>query len=450
MAPAVSLVAYVLFSTSGMDPIIAVTFSITLLTAIWWVTEALPIPATSFVPLVLFPFFGVLTHKEASASFGAHIILLIMGGFMVAKGLEKSQLHKRLALNILQLVGARGGKMLVLAFMISGALLSMWISNTATTLVLMPIALAVISQLPDKRMALPIILGVAFSCNVGGIATLIGTPTNLVFAGVYEEISGEEFGFLRWAKLGLPVMLIGLPLIWLWLTRNLKGRLAVDVPSPGSWTTPERRVSLVFLAIVLLWVFRLEPFGGWSGLLNIKTAGDSTVALLGVVLMFLVPSGAGKGDRLLDWKTAVDIPWDMLILFAGGLTIAKAFQVSGAAALIGGQLSIVTQIHPFLLILTVCLVVSFLTEITSNMATTSLLMPVLAAAAATANLPIELMMIPATMSASCAFMLPVATAPNAIAYGTGRLHISEMAREGFALNIIMGFVVSTVCYVGLV
>jgi len=433
-----------------MDPIIAVTFSITLLTAIWWVTEALPIPATSLVPFVLFPLFGVLTHKEASASFGAHIILLIMGGFMVAKGLEKSQLHKRLALNILQFVGARGGKMLVLAFMISGASLSMWISNTATTLVLMPIALAVISQLPDKRMALPIILGVAFSCNIGGITTLIGTPTNLVFAGVYEEISGDEFGFLRWVTLGLPVLLIGLPLIWLWLTRNIAGQIAVEVPSPGAWTTPERRVSWVFLCIVLLWVFRLEPFGGWSGLFNIKTAGDSTVALLGVLLMFLVPSGAAKGDRLLDWKTAVNIPWDMLLLFAGGLTIAKAFQVSGAAALIGGQLSGVTEIHPFLLMLAVCLVVSFLTEITSNMATTSLLMPVLAAAAVGADLPIELMMIPATMSASCAFMLPVATAPNAIAYGTGHVHIAEMAREGVVLNVIMAVVVSTVCYVGLV
>ena len=445
-SPLCALVLFFVLRASGIEQSICLTLAITLLTAIWWVTEALPIPATSLVPFVLFPLFGVLTHKEAAAGLGAHVILLLMGGFMIAKGLEKSNLHERMALNILEKVGARGGKGLVFAFMISGALLSMWISNTATCLVLMPIAMAVLSQLNDKRMYLPVILGIAFSCNLGGIATLVGTPPNLIFAGVYEEVAGKEFGFMQWMKIGLPVVMIGLPLMALWLTRNVTRGTPIDLPKQSAWATAEKRVLCIFGVVVGLWVFRLEPFGGWSGWLNINTAGDSTVALLGVVLMFLIPSGSDKGERLLDWKTATDIPWGMLLLFAGGITIAKAFQVSGTAEWIGGSLSATTQMHPFLLILSICLAVTFLTEITSNTATTTLLMPILAAAATSASLPIELMMVPAAMSASCAFMLPVATAPNAIAYGSGHVSMKQMAREGVVLNLIMALVISASCY----
>lgn len=448
--PVSAIILFFTLSANGIDQNIAITLAITLLTAAWWVTEALPIPATSLLPFVLFPLFGVLTHKEAAAGLGAHVILLLMGGFMIARGLEKSNLHKRLALNILKTVGGRGGKGLVFAFMISGALLSMWISNTATCLVLMPIALAVISQLDDKRMSVPVILGIAFSCNLGGIATLVGTPPNLIFAGVYEEVAGQEFGFLQWMKIGFPVVLIGLPLMALWLTRNVVTGEPVELPAPDNWSTAEKRVMAVFGLIVCLWIFRLEPFGGWSGALNIKTAGDSTVALLGVVLMFLIPSGKAKGDRLLNWETAVDIPWGMLLLFAGGITVAKAFQVSGTAEWIGGGLSATTEMHPFLLILSICLAVTFLTEITSNTATTTLLMPILAAAATAASVPIEIMMIPAAMSASCAFMLPVATAPNAIAYGSGHVSMKQMAREGLTLNLMMAVIISSLCYLVLI
>ena len=444
--PVGAIILFFILTANGIDQSICYTLAITLLTAIWWVTEALPIPATSLLPFVLFPLFGILTHKEAAAGLGAHVILLLMGGFMIAKGLEKSELHKRMALNILAKVGGRGGKGLVFAFMISGALLSMWISNTATCLVLMPIALAVVNRLDDKHMNAPIILGIAFSCNLGGIATLVGTPPNLVFAGVYEEVSGHEFGFLQWMKIGFPVVLIGLPLMALWLTRNLVTGEPVHLPGPGRWTTAERRVIWIFALIVALWVFRLEPFGGWSRLLDIKTAGDSTVALLGVGLMFLIPSGTKKDDRLLDWKAASDIPWGMLLLFAGGITIARAFQISGTAEWLGSALSSTTSMPPFLLVFSICLAVTLLTEITSNVATTTLLMPILAATATAASIPIELMMVPATISASCAFMLPVATAPNAIAYGTGHTSMKQMAREGVVLNLIMALVISTICY----
>ena len=434
---------------AGIPKPIAITLGITLLTAIWWVTEALPIPATSLVPFVLFPVSGVLTYQQAAMGFGQHIILLLMGGFMIAKGLEKSNLHHRVSLSILSKLSGKSARRLIFGFMLSGAFLSMWISNTATCLVLMPIALAVLRELDEQKLYAPVILAIAFSCNLGGIATLIGTPPNLVFAGIYQQQTGQEFSFLSWIKIGLPVVVIGLPILALWLSRNLDNIKAVHLAPPGFWTTPEKRVLIVFMIIVSLWVFRLEPFGGWSTLLGFAKAGDSTVALLGVVLMFLIPSGKGKGDRLLDMDTALDIPWGMLLLFAGGLTIAKAFQLSGTAEWIGASLSAVSSLHPILLIAAICLSVTFLTEITSNVATTTLLMPILAAAAINASLPIELLMIPAAMSASCAFMLPVATAPNAIAFGSGHVTIKQMAREGVVLNLLMAAVITSVCYLQL-
>ena len=450
LVPVLAVITGLILNANGVSLPIVLTLSITLLTAGWWITEALPIPATSLVPFVLFPAAGVLTYQDAALGLGQHVILLLMGGCMIAKGIEKSNLHERIALGILQAVGSGSGFRLVFAFMLSSALLSMWISNTATCLVLMPIALAVLSQINQPRLAIPLVLGVAYACNLGGLGTLVGTPPNLIFAGVYEQISDAEFGFAKWMKIGLPIVVLGLPLIALWLARGI-GRLEhIELPKPANWSPPEVRVLLVFAVIVFLWVFRLEPFGGWSSLVGFAKAGDSTVALLGVVLMFLIPSGAKKGDRLLDWESAVDIPWGMLLLFASGLTIAKAFQVSGTAELIGTSLTGVMSLPPYLLILSMCLAVSFLTEITSNTATTTLLMPILAAAASTSNLPIELLMIPAAISASCAFMLPVATAPNAIAYGTGQVSINAMMREGLILNLILAFIVSGVCYFALI
>lgn len=421
--------------------VIAVTLAITALTAIWWISEALPIAATSLVPVVLFPVFGVLTHKQAAASFGSHIIILLMAGFMLAKGIEKSGLHKRLALNMLQLTGGRSGRPLIFAFMLSAAFLSMWISNTASCLVLMPIALGVLSQLKDEKLTIPLILAVAFACNLGGIATLVGTPTNLVFAGVYEEITHKEFSFLSWLKIGLPTVFIGIPLVGLWLGRNLTKGEPIAVPQAESWNSHERRVCIIFAVVVLLWVFRLEPFGGWSALFANTTAGDSTVALLGVLLMFLTASGNNQQTRLLDWQTAVDIPWHMIMLFAGGICIAKAFQLSGTAEVIGQSFAIFSHWPTVLVIFAVCLMLTFLTEITSNVATTTLFMPIMAAAAQQLGLSVETLMLPAAMSASCAFMLPVATAPNAIAYGTGKVSFSAMAKEGLLINLLMACVI---------
>ncbi|WP_375201387.1 SLC13 family permease [Hyphococcus sp.] len=430
--------------SSGLPQPIVATIAITALTAFWWVSEALPIPATSLVPFALFPLAGVLDQRQAAAALGSYVIILLMASFMLSKALERSGAHERLALYMINLVGG-SGRRLVIGFMVAAAVLSMWISNTATTLMLATMALAILSRTDDPKLGPALLLGIAYAASFGGTATLIGTPPNLIFADNFLRATGEEFSFLRWMSIGLPIVIIGIPVMALWLTRNLGGVETPKLADPGPWRTDEKRTLIVFAIAILLWVTRIEPFGGWSGALGMEAAGDSTVAVFAVLLMFLVPDG--KGGALLDWKAAGDIPWGMLLLFAGGICIASGFRASGLDALIGEQLSGLTTAPVFLMMIGLCLSVTFLTEVTSNTATANLLMPLLAAVAAGAGVKPELLMIPAVISCSCAFMLPVATAPNAIIYGTGRVSIARMAREGSALNVIVAFIVASVCYV---
>jgi len=295
IAPSLAIVLFLVMRAASIDFAASATAAITLLTAWYWATEALPIPATSLIPFALFPLFGVLNHKTAAAGMGSHIILLMLGGFLMAKALERSGAHRRFAVMILHAVGQNSQKRLVLAFMLAGALLSMWVSNTATCLMLMPIVLACIKQVDDKRLNAPLVLAVAYACSIGGIATLIGTPPNVIFAGVYEEISGREFGFLDWMAIGGPVVVCLLPVAWLWLTRGVSGECRVELPELGAWEQDERRVITVFSFVILLWVFRSQPFGGWSGLLGVSGVGDATVAMFGALLMFAVRSE--KGDE---------------------------------------------------------------------------------------------------------------------------------------------------------
>ena len=429
LGPTVACAIFFLMRFNGIEYSPSITAGITLLTAWWWATEALPIPATSLIPFAAFPLFDVMNHKQAAAGLGSHVILLLMGGFIMAKALEKTGAHERFAMLILRAVGSKSNKQLILAFMLAAAFLSMWVSNTATCLMLMPIALASLDQINNPKMAVPLILSVAYACSIGGIATLIGTPPNVIFAGIYEEFAGQEFGFLAWLRIGLPIVVVILPLAWIWLTRYVSGNCSVELPARQAWSTDQKRVVAVFGLIVALWIFRSEPFGGWSGGLNIQGVGDSSIALLGAALMFLVRSKRGGG--LLDWPTAATIPWGVLLMFGAGITIAKAFFESGLAELIGVFLSgVIGGLPIIVLILLICLMVTFMTELNSNVATTTLIIPILAAAATATGLSPELLMIPATISASCAFMLPVATAPNAIAYATEQVSVRQMMREG--------------------
>ncbi len=429
----------------GFEHNAAITAGITVLTVTWWVSEALPIPVTSLVPFALFPLFGILSHTEVSSAFGSHVILLLMGAFMLSKSLERAGVHKRLAVMMVNAIGAHSKKRLVLGFMVATAALSMWISNTATVLIMLPIALAVLSQVPERSLKVALILGIAYSASVGGIGTLIGTPPNVIFAGLYEQQSGQEFSFLTWMMVGIPCVVIAIPMMAIWLTRKLKGPLNVELPILGEWQTDEIRTLVVFGLAVLAWITRNEPFGGWSDLFGIPLAGDSTVALAAVVLMFLVPNG--KGERLLDWQTAVNIPWGMLLLFAGGIALAKGFTASGLSLLIGNGLSSFTEFPLVVTILLLCLSVTYLTEITSNTATATLLMPILYIVGINYGVDPAVLMIPAAMAASCAFMLPVATAPNAIAYGTGEIEIKDMVKEGAILSFAISSMLGLVTYV---
>lgn len=448
IGPLLAVIFYFSLLAVGVADKPSIAASITLLTVIWWITEAIPIPATSLVPFALLPMFGILDHKAVASSLGSHVILLLMGAFMLSKALEKSGAHERLAVYMVKLVGVSSGRRLVLGFMLAAGLLSMWISNTATTLIMLPMALAILSHVDNRKLKVALILGIAYAASVGGLGTLIGTPPNIIFAAIYEENTGTEFGFFAWMKIGVPVVLISLPIMALWLTRNVKLEHEIVLPKLEKWRAEEKRTLIVFGVTALAWITRGEPFGGWSALLDIKIAGDSTVALLAVVVMFVVPNG--KGGRLLDWKTANSIPWGMLLLFAGGIAIAKGFAASGLSTMLGQWLTSLSSLPPILMILTICLVVTYLTEITSNTATATLLMPILAVAAISSGLDPKVLMIPAAMAASCAFMLPVATAPNAIAYGTGEIEIQDMVKEGFILSIIVSSVVAMVCYAFLI
>ncbi|BCG65755.1 MAG: solute carrier family 13 [Methyloprofundus sp.] len=423
---------------------LAWTAAITLFTVIMWVTEAIPIPAASLIPFALFPFAGVLTHKQVSAALGSHVILLLMGGFMLSKSLEKSGVHRRLAIYMVRLVGVNNGRCVVIGFMFAAAILSMWISNTATTLILLPIALAALQGIDDETMATALMLGIAYAASLGGIGTPIGTPPNVIFMSIYQEATGKEVDFITWMQTGVPIVIIGIPLMALWLTRKVSLTQHFVLPELGAWRPAEKRVLIVFGLVALTWVTRKL----WSDWLGLTGVGDSTIALLGVVLMFMIPNGEKHGT-LLDWETASDIPWGMLLLFAGGIAIAKAFIASGLSDKMAGMLTSLSSLPVFVLILCICLFVTFLTEFTSNTATATLLMPILATAGVAAGVDPQILMMPAAISASCAFMMPVATAPNAIVYGANKFHIKDMAREGFVLNIMLAFIISGVCYITL-
>ena len=456
--PVFGFVVGIISIALGLDIVAGITLWITVWTASWWVFEAVPIPVASLVPLSLLPLFGVLDSKQVAQAYGHKLVLLLLGGFLLSRAMEKSGAHRRIALKMVSLCGGGGGKSLVLGFMVASAGLSMWISNTATTLMMLPMVIAVLEGAEDKKIRIPLLLGVAFAANAGGIGTPIGTPPNMVMIGYYETIKGIEISFLEWMKVGIPISIIMVVVIWLWLTRNIKSKSAIPLPDPGSWRKEEKRTLCVFFFTALAWMTRSSPFGGWKGFFGLVSesdiglynilanANDASVAFIAVIVLFCVPSGNKKEEKLLDWETANQIPWGLIILVGSGICLGTAISESGLSGSIAGLLMGIEKVETVVLILCVALLVTFLTEITSNTATTVILMPILGAAATASRVDPTLLLIPAAISASCAFMLPVATMPNAVVYGTGEFSIKQMVREGFVLNLIGALVVTTICY----
>ena len=444
LGPILACTAGFLLLMSGFSWDAAITLSIAIICVVWWIFGPIPIPVTSLIPLVALPMTGVLSMEQTSAAYGHYLVLLLLGGFILSTAMEKSGAHLRVALTMVRAFGGTSSRRLVFGFMAASAMLSMWISNTATTLMLLPVALAVIEKARDPALPIPLLLGIAYAASVGGIGTPIGTPPNVAFMAIYSEKVGADISFLTWMTWGIPVVLVFLPVVGFWLTRNLRYTGGVDLPEVGDWKTAERRVMYVFALTAFAWITRSEPFGGWSALFSLDQTNDSMVALSAVVIMFLVPDGDGK--KLLDWDTAKKIEWGLLILFGGGIAIAKAFGESGLSESLGQAVSVLSAWHPYAILVAICLSVTFMTEMTSNTATTLLLMPILAAAAIAVGMDPRLLMVPAAMSASCAFMLPVATAPNLVMFSTGRFGVDRMVKEGLALNLLGALVISSLCF----
>lgn len=446
LGPALAVLSFFLSHyAAGMPSAAAYTLAITLWVAWWWISEALPLPVTSLLPFVLLPLTGVLSETASLAALGNPIILLFMAAFMLAKAVEHSGVHKRIALALIRLIGDGSGQRVIFAFMTATAVLSMWISNTAAVLALLPVALALADACDDASFQRALLLGLAYAASVGGIATLVGTPPNLIFASVYQTTTGQAFGFLAWLKIGIPLVVISIPVMAWWLGRHVRHHIRLELPPVEAMTSAEKRVMAIFASVILLWVFRTAPFGGWLGWLQLPMIGDASVALLGVLAMFIVRDS--QGQPLLTWQLASTIPWGILLLFAGGITLAQGFVSSGLSSIIGDALVGLTALPTWLLVLAIALIVSFLTEVTSNTATATLLMPVMAATGVALGLPVEVLMITATIACSCAFCLPVATPPNSIVFAAERISMQDMVREGMVLNILLALITTLVVMV---
>ena len=433
----------------GQSSAMVVTAVVAWLCMTWWIFEPIPIPVTSLLPMAVLPMAGVLTVEQVGASVGSPLIVLLLGGFLLSRGMESTGAHHRVALSVVNLVGGHQPRRRVLGFMLAGALLSMWISNTASALMLLPVALAVLASCSDREaLAVPLLLGLAWSCSIGGLGTPIGTPPNLILVQVYQENTGATISFSQWMSWGVPVIALLLPMAWWWVTRALPRELRVTLPQVGPWRSGERRVLAIFSLTALAWITRAEPFGGWRQWLDLPAANDASVALLAVIVLFIVRDR--EGESLITWKQASEIPWGVLLLFGGGICLARAFVASGLSAEVGEALTLVTVLPALAMMLILAFSVTFLTEATSNTATTALLMPVLVVVALAADIDPLWLMVPAVMSASCAFMLPVATAPNAVVFGTGELPIQRMVRDGFVLNLVGAAVIALTMWVILV
>ena len=447
--------------------------------AIWWLTEATHITVTALLPIALFPLFGIANIKDATAPYASHIIYLFLGGFIIATAIQRWNLDRRIALVILRSIGSTPSR-IVGGFMLATAFLSAFISNTATTAMMLPIGLSVIVLLAANQsknentnnyaFATCIMLGIAYAANIGGIATIIGTAPNLfVVSFIKDAIAApyqKDISFLEWSKIGVPVVCILLPVCWWILTKLIYKVDSVKVnhsiaflksesQALGKMSYEEKAVSSVFLFTIILWLSRsflqsleiniqddvYKPLAGLT---------DSSIAIFSAILLFIIPVGKFKQDHsnrfILQWENLRDLPWDILVLLGGGLSLAAAVQANGVTEFIGAQSMVLSSMPPFLILLIVISSVVFLTELTSNTATTATLVPVLAAVAPIFNIHPYLLIIPASIAASCAFMLPIATPPNAIVFGSGHITMQQMRKSGFWLNLVCLTILTLLVY----
>ncbi|QFU81229.1 SLC13 family permease [Natronorubrum aibiense] len=461
LGPILFALIYLAPTPAGLEPAGQAVAAVTAWVAVWWMSEAIPIPATSLLPIVLFPLTGALPVEETTPSYGHPLVFLFMGGFFLAMAMQRWGLHRRIALRTIKLVGTKPSR-LILGFMIATAFLSMWVSNSATVMMMVPIALAVIYQTADLvnetgleidtsegnfSFGIALMLCIAYGASVGGVATLIGTPPNILFAGQAGELFDTTIGFAEWMLYGVPISIVGLAAVYVYVTRIAMSPQFDQLPmgadtidrelrALGPMSSPERRVLVVFIGMAAAWIGAslLEPLAG----ITPPDDADTIVAIGGALVLFTLPTKTEDGDHtfLLDWSNAVDIPWGVILLFGGGLAIAAGFGETGLAVWIGEQLQLLEGVSMLLILLAVVMITIFLTEVTSNTATTAMLMPILAGVAVGISVHPYGLMIAGATAASFAFMLPVATPPNAIVFGSGYISLPQMARVGAGLNVI--------------
>ncbi|VEE15311.1 SLC13 family permease [Ectopseudomonas mendocina] len=456
LGPLLLLVCLLTEPPAGLSSAAWATIGLTLLMATWWSTEAIPIPATSLLPILLIPALDIDSLNAATAPYANPTIYLFLGGFVLGLAMERWNLHKRIALMTLLAMGSKPSRQIA-GFMMATAFLSMWVSNTATTIMMLPIGLSVIGMLTGEksasdadreRFATALLLAIAYAASVGGIATLIGTPPNALLAAFLADNYDVQIGFGQWMLLGVPVAVLMLAFIWWWLTRggfNLAGHdstqlIRSELAELGPLSRGEKLVALVFVVTALAWVFQ-PLIGEWVSGVN-----DTSIAIAAALALFIIPVDTKQRVFLMDWESASKLPWGVLLLFGGGLSLAGVIRSTGLAEWIAQSLGALGALPVIAMIGVVVLVIIFLTEVTSNTATAAAFLPLLGALAVSQGMPAELLAIPAAIAASCAFMMPVATPPNAIVFGTGHMKIQSMIKAGFALNLFGVVLVTLICY----
>ncbi|NHF61117.1 SLC13/DASS family transporter [Flavobacteriaceae bacterium TP-CH-4] len=440
------------------------TAAVAILMIIWWVSEAIPIYITAFLPVALFPFLGIMTSTETTKNYGHDYVLMLLGAFILAKGIENQRLHKRIALSTIKLLGT-SKRHIILGFMLVTAFLSMWITNMAVVLIMLPIATALIQKEPleqRKKFGLALLLGIAYAASIGGTGTLIGTPPNLVFAGLVTTLypNAPVIDFLEWMKIGLPVVILFVPIVWFYLINHFKihhrmeggSNIATDtLKTLGSITKGEKRVFYIFLITALGWIFKKDlvlgfvTIPGWGSLLGVEAyIHDSTVALFGAIALFITSDG--KGNRLMTWDATKEVPWGVAMFLGGGLALGAAFNNSGLAKWIGNSFTSLASLPDFIIILLIVGLIIFITEVNSNTATATIFLPILAAMAVAGSIHPLLVMIPATFACSFAFMLPSGTGTNTVIFASDQITIAEMAKTGFWLNLLFIFLLPLLLY----
>jgi sodium-dependent dicarboxylate transporter 2/3/5 len=459
LGPAVALFLLIFVDLDPAHAVVTRTAAVAILMAIWWITEAIPIPATALLPVALFPLLGIMSGKAVAATYFNNIIFLFIGGFIMALAMQRWNLHRRIALWIVRLIGT-GPKLIVLSFMVATAFLSMWISNTATTMMMVPIAMSVIIKFREgestpgvNRFAVALLLGIAYAASIGGMATLIGTPPNLALVKIFAITfpKAPDISFATWLTFALPLSVVFLALAWgtvvlLFLPKHLaftqSTLFAEEYRKLGKISYEEKIVLALSVLLGLLWLFRLNinigslTVPGWSSFWPVPDfIDDGTVAITIALILFIIPSRSREGC-LMNWQTATKLHWGIVILFGGGFALAAGFKESGLSAWVANGMVGLGSVPPLFQVAGTCTIMTFLTELTSNTATTQIVLPLLGSLAEAIRVNPLLLMIPATLSASCAFMLPVATPPNAIVFGSGELSMGDMVKAGIILNLI--------------